>query len=85
MKYPLLSLLLVISFSTFGQTSATDPVDVLGWYGTSITFDLKKKWELGIDYQARFQNNLASYKGSYISFPDQKWFTRESEYRQNTD
>lgn len=85
MKYSLLSLLLAISFSTFGQTSATDPVDVLGWYGTSITFDLKKKWELGVDYQARFQNNLASYKGSYISFSGSKMVHKrigvQAEYR----
>ncbi len=50
------------------QTSATDPVDVLGWYGTGITVDLPNKWEAGVDYQARFQNNLADLKGSYISF-----------------
>ncbi len=68
-----------------GQTSAADPVDVLGWYGTSITFDLKNKWEAGIDYQARFQNNLASFKGSYISFSASKMITKriglQGEYR----
>lgn len=60
--------MLVYPFWVSAQTSANDPVDVLGWYGASVTFDLKKKWEAGIDYQARFQNNLSSYKGSYISF-----------------
>ncbi len=67
------------------QTSAADPVDVLGWYGTSVTFDLKNKWEAGVDYQARFQNNLASYKGSYISFYGNKFITKriglQAEYR----
>ncbi len=68
-----------------GQTSAADPVDVLGWYGTSLTLDLKNKWEVGIDYQARFQNNLASYRGSYISFSGSKMITKrlgmQAEYR----
>lgn len=85
MKYYLLPLLLASSLSTYAQTSALDPVDVLGWYGTSITFDLKKKWEFGVDYQARFQNNLASYKGSYISFSGAKMVSKrvgiQAEYR----
>lgn len=55
------------------------------WYGTSLTLDLKNKWEAGIDYQARFQNNLASYKGSYISFSSSKSITKrvglQAEYR----
>jgi hypothetical protein len=78
-------LLLAGPLSVFAQTSAADPIDVLGWYGTGITFDLKKKWEAGIDYQARFQNNLASFKGSYISFSGSKMISKrvglQGEYR----
>ncbi|MFM8710641.1 MAG: DUF2490 domain-containing protein [Sphingomonadales bacterium] len=73
MKYFIGFLLLTLSATGgYSQTSAKDPVDFLGWYGTSLTLDLKNKWEVGIDYQARFQNNLASYKGSYISFSGSK-------------
>lgn len=71
--------------SVKSQTSAADPVDVLGWYGTSITGDLKDKWSVGVDYQARFQNNLAAYKGSYISFSVAKGISKriglQAEYR----
>ncbi|MFM7672826.1 MAG: DUF2490 domain-containing protein [Bacteroidota bacterium] len=67
------------------QTSASDPVDVQGWYGVGVGMDLKKKWSAGIDYQARFQNNLASYKGSYISFSGSKGISKRidllAEYR----
>lgn len=71
--------------ATYAQTSAADPVDVLGWYGIGLAFDLKNKWEAGVDYQARFQNNLTSYKGSYISFfgtkAVSKRITIQGEYR----
>jgi hypothetical protein len=77
--------MLLVPFWGSAQTSATDPVDVLGWYGTSVSFDLKNKWEAAVDYQARFQNNLKSYKGSYISFSGLKMVHKrvgiQAEYR----
>lgn len=69
----------------YSQTSAADPVDVQGWYGVGVGIDLKNKWAVGLDYQARFQNNLASYKGSYISFSGSKGISKRidllAEYR----
>ncbi len=61
---------------SFAQTSSSDPTDIQGWYGVGVGFDLKKKWAIGLDYQARFQNNLASYKGSYFSFSGSKSITK---------
>jgi len=60
----------ICSFSSalFAQTSSTDPVDVQGWYGANFGFNLKKKWTAEFGYQARYENNLKSYKGSYFSF-----------------
>lgn len=67
------------------QPTILDPVDIQGWYGTSLTLDLKNKWEVGVDYQVRFQNNLASYKGSYLSFSGAKMISKriglQGEYR----
>lgn len=73
------------SFSAFAQPTRTDPVDMQGWFGTSLTLDLKKKWEVGVDYQVRLQNNLTSYKGSYLSFSAAKMLNKRlgvlAEYR----
>ena len=81
----LAALLMLFVQIGFSQTSASDPVDVQGWYGVGLGIDLKNKWALGLDYQARFQNNLASYKGSYISFSGSKGITKRidllAEYR----
>jgi hypothetical protein len=78
-------LIAFISFSGLAQTSSADPVDIQGWYGVGLGLDLKKKWTLGVDYQARFQNNLASYKGSYISLSASKGINKRvdllAEYR----
>lgn len=86
MRLLVLSALLMICTQVgFSQTSAADPVDVQGWYGVGLGIDLKNKWAMGIDYQARFQNNLASYKGSYISFSGSKGVSKRldllAEYR----
>ena len=84
------SILIVISSVIFfhtgwSQTSSSDPVDIQGWYGVGLGLDLKKKWALGVDYQARFQNNLVSYKGSYISLSASKGINKRvdllAEYR----
>lgn len=60
--------ILSIGSSSFAQTSSSDPVDVQGWYGANFNFNLKKKWSAEFGYQARYQNNLKSYSGSYFSF-----------------
>jgi hypothetical protein len=74
-----------ISSTLFAQTSSTDPVDVEGWYGANFAFNLKKKWTAEFDYQARYQNNLKSYKGSYFSFAGSKSISKRidllGEYR----
>ena len=79
------ALLMLFTQIGLSQTSASDPVDVQGWYGVGLGIDLKNKWAVGLDYQARFQNNLASYKGSYISFSGSKGITKRldllAEYR----
>jgi hypothetical protein len=81
----LAALLMLFTQIAFSQTSAADPVDVQGWYGVGLGIDLKNKWAVGLDYQARFQNNLASYKGSYISFSGSKGVSKRidvlGEYR----
>lgn len=69
----------------YAQTSKEDPVDWQGWYGASITADLPHKWELSLDYQARFFNNLQTYNGSYIGLDAAKklnnWLELMAGYR----
>lgn len=78
-------LFLSASIALSAQPTRTDPVDVQGWFGTSLTVDLKKKWEVGVDYQVRMQNNLTSYRGSYLSFSAAKLLNKrlgvQAEYR----
>ncbi len=80
MKSTLLStLFFFVSFFSIAQTSSLDPVDVQGWYGVGLGIDFPKKWTTVVGYQARFQNNLASYKGSYISFSGAKLVSKQVE------
>jgi hypothetical protein len=55
-----------------GQATRTDPVDVQGWFGAGLDFDLPKKWQAGVEYQARVENNIKNLKGSYYSFSLEK-------------
>lgn len=68
-----------------GQATRTDPVDVQGWFGAGVDFDLPKKWQAGVEYQARIENNIKSLKGSYYSFSLEKeivkHFTIIGQYR----
>ncbi len=77
--------LLLSPYVMHAQPTRSDPVDVQGWFGTSMTLDLKKKWEVGVDYQVRLQNNLRTYKGSYLSFSAAKMLNKrlglQAEYR----
>lgn len=72
-KYLIISAIcLSFSIDIFAQTSKHDPIDVLGWYGTSCTKNLPKKWEAYVSYQARYYNNLKTYNGSYITIGGSK-------------
>lgn len=68
-----------------GQATRTDPVDVQGWFGAGLDFDLPRKWQAGIEYQARVENNIKSLKGSYYSLSLEKeivkHFTLIGQYR----
>jgi len=55
-----------------GQATRTDPVDVQGWFGAGLDVDLPKKWQAGVEYQARVENNIKNLKGSYYSFSLEK-------------
>jgi Protein of unknown function (DUF2490) len=73
MRVVLFSLLFCLfSNLVFAQTSSSDPVDVQGWYGLGVKFNLPKKWTLDVDYQTRWINNLSLYNGSYISVTGRK-------------
>jgi hypothetical protein len=54
------------------QPTRTDPIDVQGWFGAGFDFDLPKKWQAGIEYQSRVENNIKTLKGSYYSFSLEK-------------
>ena len=54
------------------QATRTDPIDVQGWFGAGIDFDLPKKWQAGVEYQSRVENNIKTLKGSYYSFSLEK-------------
>ena len=71
-KYIIFFAILLISKAMVAQTSKTDPNDFQGWYGASAKIDLPKKWEVNIDYQSRFINNMQTYNGSYITLGGSK-------------
>ena len=54
------------------QATRTDPIDVQAWFGAGLDFDLPKKWQAGIEYQSRIENNIKTLKGSYYSFSLEK-------------
>ena len=54
------------------QATRTDPIDVQAWFGAGLDFDLPKKWQAGIEYQSRVENNVKTLKGSYYSFSLEK-------------
>ena len=49
------------------QPTRADPVDVQGWYGTSLTLDLPNKWASEIGYRVRYQNDASTWLGSYLT------------------
>jgi hypothetical protein len=59
------------------QTSKSDPNDFQGWYGAGVKIDLPKKWEVNINYQSRFINNMKTYNGSYITLGGSKKISRQ--------
>jgi hypothetical protein len=64
----ILSVYLLFSFQFLeAQATKSDPVDVQGWFGANVELDLPKKWNVDFAYQARLNNNIASYNGSYYS------------------
>jgi hypothetical protein len=56
----------------FAQANRADPVDLQGWFGAEIDLDLPKKWQAGVEYQSRIENNIKTLKGSYYSFSLEK-------------
>ena len=86
MKSSLFFLIFIFSFyCADSQTSINDPKDVEGWYSSILKFNMPKKWEPYFQYEARFNNNLKTYYGSYISIGTSKKITKKtdllSEYR----
>jgi hypothetical protein len=49
------------------QATKSDPVDMQGWFGANIEADFPKKWNVDLSYQARMNNNITNYNGSYYS------------------
>lgn len=55
------------------------------WLGGSVEADLPFRWKAGLEYQARFINNIQEFNGSYYSVDLQKGLTKNfsllAEYR----
>lgn len=49
------------------QATKSDPIDIQGRFGADLNLDLPKKWDLGLEYQARVMQNFQTYSGSYLS------------------
>jgi Protein of unknown function (DUF2490) len=56
-------LIFLNSFSVFSQNKKDD---LQAWAGTSLKFNLKKGWDVSIQYRVRFTKNITYYKGSYL-------------------
>ena len=71
--------------SLFAQATRSDPSDVQGWFGATIGADLPKRWKAELDYQARYNNNLTTFNGSYYSVGVERRVTKflslSTEYR----
>ncbi len=53
--------------TVYSQATKSDPRDGEGWYSISLKLDFPKKWEMNLNYETRYYNNLKTYYGSYIS------------------
>lgn len=55
------------------------------WTGIALNKDLKKNWQLGVQYQVRLDENISRFKGSYFfvnpSYRINKYLSTELEYR----
>ncbi|MFN3852177.1 MAG: DUF2490 domain-containing protein [Spirosomataceae bacterium] len=60
----------LVSFSAYSQT------DVQNWYGSSLTLNLKKKWEVSGQYRLRIIDNISTYRGSYFYLQTDKKFSK---------
>ena len=72
LKFFILILCLTKVFELNAQATSTDPVDIQGWFGAGVNLDLPKKWQFGVEYQSRVENNIKTQKGSYYSFSLEK-------------
>ncbi len=67
------------------QATKADPVDVQGWTGLGLNYNLGKTWKFEMDIQSRFYNNLQTHSGTYVSVGMQrklnKHFDVTGEYR----
>ncbi|MEI6946584.1 DUF2490 domain-containing protein [Paraflavisolibacter sp. H34] len=59
--------LLLTAGAATAQTSKSDPVDVQSRLGAALKWNLPRRWEASLEYQARFVDNASVYRGSYIS------------------
>ena len=49
------------------QTSRGDPTDVQSRLGVGLHFDLPNTWETSLQYRIRHVDNVAQYRGSYLT------------------
>lgn len=54
--------LMLLSISAVGQTP-----DLLGWAGIELKRDYRKGFDLSVQAQTRFQNNIQQFRGNYFS------------------
>jgi hypothetical protein len=51
--------------SAFAQQSKSNIYDTHGWLLSSFIYELPQKWNVNVDYIARFNNHISNYYGSY--------------------
>ncbi|AFK05543.1 hypothetical protein Emtol_0273 (plasmid) [Emticicia oligotrophica DSM 17448] len=62
--------ILLVSFGAYSQT------DVQNWYGSSLTLNLKKKWEISGQHRFRIIDNISTYRGSYFYIQTDRKFNK---------
>lgn len=60
----------LLATGLFAQGKSTE--DFQTWYDAELKLNLKKGWELGGQYRARFDENSSHYKGSYFFLSGEK-------------
>lgn len=60
----------LLALALAGRATAqgsTDRTDAQAWYATKLTLDLPRKWEVGLQWRARYDEDATAWRGAYVT------------------